>query len=174
MTWTAMIRFPERGKDGVMTIEYVAPDGTIFRDNETIRLTKDGVFLSNGEEITHERTVSAYHRFLGKDEDGYFIAIGRDHKRIEVEDTARFVREIEWKGSGADEWIELSLADGSQERLDPRTLLYRPDRLVCRVKEVSEEAKFLRKPYLELLLRALQDGPRYSIRIGGETFTLEE
>jgi hypothetical protein len=83
------------------------------------------------------------------------------------------VREIEWKGSGKDEWIELTLADESRERLDPRTFSYRPERLVCRVKDGHEEAKFLRKPYLELLLRALHDGPRYSIRIGGDTFNLE-
>jgi hypothetical protein len=168
-----MLRFRERDKEERMTIEYVAPDGRVFRDNETIRLTKDGLFLSNGEEITHERTVDAYHRFLGRDEKGYFIEIGRDHKRIEVEDTARFIREIEWTDEGAG--VELTLADGSREILKPETLAYRPERLVCRVRDRGdggEEAKFLRAPYHEFLLHALQEGDRYVVRIGKKTYRL--
>jgi hypothetical protein len=149
-------------------------DGRVFQDLETIRLTKDGVFLSNGEEVTHERTVEAYHRFLDRDDEGYFIRIGRDFKRIEVEDTARFVHAIHWIGGDAEERVELQLADGSRETLAPETLAYRPDRLVCRVRDGREEAKFLRQPYLELFMRRLEDGTKggWSLRIAGRTYTL--
>lgn len=143
----------------------------LFTDLETIRLTRDGAFLSDGEEITHGRTVAAFHRFLGRDETGYFIRIGRDFKRIEVEDTARFVTAIEWRDE-SEESVSLTLSDGTSETLAPETLSYRPDRLTCRVKDGSEEAKFLRKPYLELLMRALAERDGYAIRIGGQTIRL--
>src|SRR4051812_28158490 len=104
----------------------------VFIDRETIRLTKDGVFLSDGVEITHERTVEGFHRFLGRDETGYFIRIGSDFKRIEVEDTAYFVTDIDWRGDAGSESVELTLSNGVREKLDPATLGYRPDRLTCR------------------------------------------
>jgi hypothetical protein len=144
----------------------------IFIDRETIQLTKDGVFLSDGEEITHARTVAGFHKFLGRDETGYFIRIGTDFKRIEVEDTSAFVVGIEWSGTEGNEIVELALASGEKERLDPATLAYRPDRLTCRVKKGTEEAKFLRKPYLELLMHALAEKDGYSIRVAGQTIRL--
>jgi Protein of unknown function (DUF1285). len=147
-------------------------DTPLFIDRETIRLTANGIFLSDGEEITHARTVEAFHHFLDRDETGYFIRIGRDFKRIEVEDTARFVSEIAWIGAPGTENVELTLLDGSRERLDPETLTYRTDRLTCRVLGGKEEAKFLRKPYLELLMRALAEGDGYALSIGGRTIRL--
>lgn len=142
----------------------------IFDDRETIRLTKEGVFLSDGEEITHEKTIAAFHRFLDRDGEGYFIRIGRDFKRIEVEDTPRFVTDIAWRGEN--EPVELLLASGDRERLDPSTLAYQPGRLTCRVRGGGEEAKFLRRPYLELLMHALADENGYAIRIAGQTIRL--
>jgi hypothetical protein len=146
----------------------------LFQDNETIRLTKDGEFLSNGEPITHDRTIEAYHRHLRRDAEGWFIEIGNNLKRIEVEDTGYFVRDIEWSGEAGSrgERVELLLSDGARETLDPGTLSYRPDRLVCMVKGGHETARFLRKPYHELLLRALHSGTRYELRIGGRAYAL--
>lgn len=142
----------------------------IFVDRETIRLSKEGVFLSDGDEITHAKTVSAFHRFLDRDDEGYFIRIGRDFKRIEIEDTARFVTGIDWRGEN--EPVELTLASGERENLDPATVEFRPGRLTCRVGEKREEAKFLRQPYLELLMHALADENGYTLRLGGKTIAL--
>lgn len=146
-------------------------DQPIFTDRETIRLTKDGIFLSDGVEIAHDRTVSAFNRFLGRDAEGYFIRIGKDFKRIEVEDTAYFVTGIEWNESPEVE-VELRLNDGTTEILDPDSLAYRPERLTCRVKGGREEAKFLRQPYIELLMNSLSDREGYAIHIGGRTIRL--
>lgn len=127
------------------------PPPGLFIDRETILLSAEGKFLSDGEEITHERTVAAFHKHLGHDEEGYFIEIGRDFKRIEVEDTARFVQAIHWSSESQ---IELELLDGTTERLRPETLRLRDERLTCLVKDEKEEAKFLRAPYLEFFLKA--------------------
>ncbi|MBS1961992.1 MAG: hypothetical protein JST04_07240 [Bdellovibrionales bacterium] len=142
----------------------------IFVDRETIRLTKEGVFLSDGDEITHGKTVAAFHRFLDRDGEGYFIRIGGDFKRIEVEDTARFVTGIAWKSET--EPVELTLASGERENLDPSTIAFRPGRLTCRVGAKREEAKFLRQAYLELLMHALADENGYTLRLGGKTIAL--
>ena len=52
------------------------------------------------------------------------------------------------------------------------TIAYQPERLTCRVKNGTEEAKFLRQPYLELLMNALSDRDGYAIQIGGKTIRL--
>lgn len=144
----------------------------IFIDNEVIRLTSDGVFLSNGEEITHARTVDAYHRHLGRDEEGYYISIGRDFKRIEIEDAALFVRAINWVSETK---IELKLLDGTTEILKPETLRLREKRLTCLVKDGKEEAKFLRAPYLEFFLKAhvQEETGKYHAIIAGKKYELK-
>src|SRR5690242_17598119 len=105
-----------------------APDSNapFFVDNEVIVISRDGVWLADGHEITHEPTRKLFARSLFKDAEGYLLKIGRETKRIQVEDTAFFVRLIE--GDPA-EGYELSLSDDSRARLDPETLRYRPGRL---------------------------------------------
>lgn len=153
-------------------IDMARPPSEVFIDDEVIRLTRDGVFLSNGEEITHERTLAAFHRFLARDEEGYYIQIGRDFKRIEVEDTAYFVRAIRFEGSGAQEKVILTLLGGQEEVLDPLTLRYRDERLSCVLKEGTERAVFLRGPHTELFLRTLDEGNGYFLTIGGKKYRL--
>ncbi len=158
----------------------MTPETTsLFVDHEVIRLTREGIFLSNGEEITHERTVEAYHRFLGRDDESYFIQIGRDFKRIEVEDTAYFVRAVRFEGVGSDEHVTLSLLGGTEERLDPATLAYRDGRLSCEVRahlnqSRRERALFLRAAHTEFLLRVLEEGDHYILSLGGKKFTIQE
>ncbi|MBC7384578.1 MAG: hypothetical protein H7301_00260 [Cryobacterium sp.] len=140
----------------------------LFIDHEKIVLTAEGKFLSNGEEISHQRTVEAFHRFLGHDLEGYFIKIGADFKRIEVEDTAYFVEAIDWK----DDRLLLRISDGSTESLDPTTLRFSEPRLTCRIKDGKEEAKFLRVPYLEFFLHASEEGEGFTFRLGEKNFHL--
>ena len=66
-----------------------------YVDTEIIRLTRDGIWLADGEEISHEPTRRLFARSLKKDEKGYFLHIGREMRRIEVEDTAYFVEGLE-------------------------------------------------------------------------------
>lgn len=148
----------------------------LFTDRETILLTKEGIFLTDGEEITHARTSDAFHRFLGRDADGYFITIGKDFKRINVEDTARFVRQVRFTGSGGDARVEIDLLDGTSEVLDPTTLTYSAERLTCNVKGFAEgfpeTAKFLRAAHTEFFMRALEDADGYRISIGEKSFPI--
>lgn len=140
----------------------------MFIDRETIRITKHGVWLSDGEEITHQETLKAYKTHIGRDDEGYFIEIGRDFKRIEVEDTAFFVEQIFMAPQSA----EIRLSDGSLEKLKLSTLEHSPERLICQVKEGKFPARFLVQPYHELLLHCEETRDGYRLKIGDESVDL--
>jgi hypothetical protein len=140
-----------------------------FQDTEVIRLTQNGVWLSNGEPITHEPTIRAFFRSLKRDETSYFLHIGREMKRIEVEDTAYFIERIE--GSPEQGYV-LQISDGTKEKLDPLTLRYEPSRLTCLVHGGDEVAKFLSSPYLEVLRNAEEMNGQYFLVIEGKRVEL--
>jgi hypothetical protein len=141
-------------------------------DLETIVLSSEGVFLSNGEPIAHERTVEAFHRHIGRDDEGFYIEIGHDFKRIEVEDTVYFVFALEWDSDGC----VMVLNDGSRERVKPEALLWSEGRLVHPVKEGCFEARFTRGTYSEFFLRTLEssDGNGVIIQLTGIRSRLTE
>jgi hypothetical protein len=140
-----------------------------FVDTEVIRLTANGVWLSDGTEIDHEQTVRMFAKSLHRDAQGYFLRIGRETKRILVEDTAYFVTGIE---GAPGEGYELRLSDESRETLDPATLGYRPGRLACRVRSGTEEAKFLHAAYFDLLRHLEEDQRSYFLTIRGRRVEL--
>jgi hypothetical protein len=140
-----------------------------FQDTEVIRLTQNGVWLSNGEPITHEPTIQAFFKSLKRDETSYFLQIAREMKRIEVEDTAYFVERIE--GSPEQGYV-LQISDGTCEKLDPLTLRYQTGRLTCAIHDGDEIAKFLSGPYLELLQNAEEINSRYFLVIEGKQVEL--
>jgi hypothetical protein len=144
-----------------------------YVDNEIIRLTKNGVWLAGPQdhlgEISHEPTCRLFAKSLKKDEKSYFLHIGREMKRIEVEDTAYFVERI----SGSRETgFTLHLNDETSEKLSPSTLRYQPERLTCRIQNGEEEAKFLSAPYIELLKQAEEDAHGYFLVIEGQKIAL--
>ena len=148
-------------------------DQNIFSFYENIILTKNGAWLSDNEEITHERTVLAFARNIFRCKDGFEIRIGHERKTIHVEDTMYFITSIE----GSPE-IGFSIRTNDQRigELDPSTLKYRPGRLTCRVPDpntgILEEAKFLSTAYYEILKYLEQDGESFSVTIEGKKITL--
>jgi len=137
---------------------------------ETIRLTKQGIWFSDQDEITHEPTKQAFFRSIQQDKDGYFLKMGSNTKRIEVEDTAYFVVALE---GNAGHGYTLQLSDGSREKLVPTSLSYKLERLVCRVKEGRFEARFLRNPYHEFLHDLKRDEQGHFLILGGEKIPLD-
>ncbi len=139
-----------------------------FVDNEVIILTRNGVWLADGTEISHEPTRRLFAKSLKKDAAGYFLSIGRETKRITVEDTAYFVHRIDGSPNAG---FELWINDETHEKLVPSTLEYRPGRLVCRIKsgakEGAEKAKFLHAAYFDLLKSLEEDSKSYFLKIGG-------
>jgi hypothetical protein len=144
-------------------------DAPVFIDNETITLTRNGVWLSNGHEITHREQCRAFARNLGRDSEGWFIRIRNNLKRIEVEDTAYFVESVE---GSADAGFLLLLSDGSEERLLPDTLRYSPDRLTCLIHKGRDEAKLLSAPYSQVLGDLRDDSRSFFVVLEGKRIEL--
>ncbi|MBC7691331.1 MAG: DUF1285 domain-containing protein [Methylotenera sp.] len=143
-----------------------------YIDHETIILNSKGVWLTNGEEITHLETCKAFAKHLGRDTEGYFIQIGNNHKRIEVEDTPFFVTRIK----STSDAVTLVLNDESTEQLNPQSLSYSPSRLSCTVKKLAPggpfEARFLPQAYFDLLKDLEQEGEDYFVQIGSSRIKL--
>jgi Protein of unknown function (DUF1285) len=143
-----------------------------YVDTEIIRLTREGIWIADGHEISHEPTVALFARSLAKDEVGYFLHIGFEMKRIEVEDTAYFVTGL--SGTAA-EGYEVKINDGTLEKLIPETLEYLPGRLTCVIKSAEgtpEPAKFLKAPYIEILRDLQKESDKYFLVIQGKRIDL--
>jgi hypothetical protein len=143
------------------------PPGCV--DSEILVLTRNGLWLADGEEITHEPTRRLFSRSLKQDEGGWFIHIGNETKYVQVEDTAFFVQRL----SGTPETgFELDLSDETHERLDFKSLRYQPGRLTCRLHDREEtcgapEAKFLPVAYRDLLQHLEEDPEGYFLTLEG-------
>jgi len=150
----------------------VSPQVVYFGINEQLTLSKEGVWLSNGTEITHEATVRAFFRFLEQDPNSqWWIRIGNEKKPVSIEDTPCFVRQI--TGS-AQEGYRIALLGAQEEAFEDLaegTLSYRPGRLTCRTRN-GWEARFLRAPYHEFLKGLQQDEWGYFVQIRGKRVSL--
>ena len=140
-----------------------------FADLETITLSKDGIWLSDGIEITHGPTRRLFSKSLSRDSSGVYLKIGRESKKIVVEDTCYFVTRIE--GSPASGY-QLFCNDETSEHLLPDTLKYSPGRLTCKIKGGAEEAKFLRNPYFDLLQHLEEDQDGYFLKLENQPIRL--
>lgn len=138
-----------------------------FVDTEVIRLTRNGVWMSDHTEITHEPTRRLFARNLervpGVDRQ-YQVKISRESKTIEVEDTPYFVQRID---GSPETGFEITLNDGTQEKLNFQSLKYQPARLTCTVerKGFFEEAKFLSTAYMDLLSYLKEDDSSYFLEL---------
>ncbi len=151
----------------------MGPSVVFFNINEQLRLTREGLWLSNGAEITHEATVRAFFRFLNQSPDGqWWIKIGHEEKSVLLEDTPTFVQRI--TGS-PEQGYQIHLLHDATDRSEPlraQTLRYSPGRLVC-LTERGWEARFLRAPYYEILQHLKKDAAGYSIEIQGRRIQLQ-
>lgn len=141
---------------------------SVFVPEERIELGADGVWRSNGEEITHEATVAAFHRCLWRaaptpgTHTDYELRLGsgalEERKSVHVVDTPLFVLSAEPYRPDAAAPM-LSLSDGSHAPLALTTLAYSDiesgPRLTCEVAcerfGGRTKARFLRAAYYQLL-----------------------
>ena len=150
-------------------------DQSLFSFYESIILTKNCVWLSNGDEITHSNTIAAFSRNIFRCPEGFEIRLGREKKVIHVEDTLYFVVGLD----GAPEiGFSVRLNDGRQLELNPNSLQYKPGRLTCKVfhpnEGTHEEAKFLTTAYYELLKYIEKTEFGFQITIEKKTIVLSD
>jgi hypothetical protein len=150
-------------------------DTSFFGIYEDLILTKNGLWLSKGEEITHERTCLAFSKNLFRCKEGFQIRLGPERKNVHVEDTLYFVTAMEGEPTLG---FTLTLNDGRKLELDATTLNYRPGRLTCKVyhpnEQTHEEAKFLTSAYYELLKYLDNSVDGFFVTIDGKKIILSK
>lgn len=151
----------------------MSPSYVYFGIQETLTLSKHGVWLSNGEEITHEASVRAFFRGLAQDAQGrWVVRIGQEEKEVTVEDTPSFVQRL---GGSPDEGYRIHLLFSEHlggEELRAESLRYRPGRLTC-LNSKGWEARFLGAPYHEILAGLQKDDQGYFLKIKGARIDLK-
>jgi hypothetical protein len=73
-------------------------NSAFFCEREVITLSREGVWYSDGIEITHEGTRELFFKSIRKVEGETFLQVGRETYPITVEDTSLFVKGIHWEG----------------------------------------------------------------------------
>jgi uncharacterized protein len=85
-----------------------------------IRIDREGRFVHEGAEVTHEGLRRALFRWLDAEPDGR-VVLRLDARRfayVDVDDTPLVARAARLEGDA----VRLALSDGSEEALDPTTL----------------------------------------------------
>jgi hypothetical protein len=86
-----------------------------------IRVDREGRFIHEGAEVTHEGLKRALFRWLDRNDDGRYV-LRLDERRfayLDVDDTPLVARAARVDAGGR---IFLALSDGAEEPLDPATL----------------------------------------------------
>lgn len=143
-----------------------------------IRIDAEGMWFYRGIEMIRHDIISIFYRNLAQDASGcYFIEIGQQRYRVDVEDTAYAVWSLKWTDGrdGAEEYACLYLSDGSMEKLNPETLRIGGNHIpYCRVKDQRFEARFSRAGYYKLAERLQFDSESdaYFIALNGRRYLL--
>jgi hypothetical protein len=88
-----------------------------------IRVDREGRFIHEGEEVTHQGLKEALFRWLDRLDDGRYV-LRLDDRRyayVDVDDTPLVARAARLE-PGPPERVLLALSDGAEEPLDPATL----------------------------------------------------
>ena len=136
-----------------------------------LRIDRDGGWLHEGEEVSHEGVLASLREGLQVDAAGHFLQIGPVRVPVEVEDSPFAVIRFEPDGNGFALWLN----DGSREALDPAGLALREgDVPYCRVKGGRFEARFSRAAAWQLLqhVEIPPDGARPRLLAGGVSYAL--
>jgi len=136
-----------------------------------LRIDRDGGWLHEGEEVSHEGILASLRQGLLVDADGHFIQIGQVRIPVEVEDAPFAVVRFDADGDGFALWLN----DESREALDPGSLRLRAgDVPYCRVKGGRFEARFSRAAAWQLLQRVEAESPggAPTLTVGGRRYPL--
>jgi len=137
----------------------------------SLRITRDGDWLHDGEDVTHPGILANLRGNLRRDAQGYFIQT-RVRIPVEVEDVPWVVTRAERHGDR----LSVVLNDDTREEIDPGTLRVGADDVpYCAVKGGAFEARFSRAAAFQLLgLAEYDEGTgRGTLRLGTREIRLE-
>jgi hypothetical protein len=136
----------------------------------TIRLTRDGTFLHDGEKVEHRALHKALASWVSRhpDDGRYILTNGYDWTYFEVDDAPHHVASLD----ATTEPPTLHLADDSSEPLDAATVSIGEDEVVyCRVRGGAFEARFSRHAQSQLA-PLLGEAVEPTLVVGGREYPL--
>ena len=136
-----------------------------FVKGEKITLKRDGTWMADGVEITHEQTRDLFFKAIHWDgaEKQYYLEVGYERIFIEVEDTPFFVTSLE--GHAA------SFSDFTEAPLRADKLTYENGSLY-HLRDDGQRARFLSAAYYDILKGLQEDERFYFLTISGERVNL--
>ena len=149
-----------------------APPPFAFSRETDIRIDAEGRFWHEGTQVTHERLQRALASWIDVDPESgrYILKNNVQWCFIQVDDAPLVVRSAALVGEG--DALELSLSDGTQERLDPDTLQLAGEVPYCRVRGGKLPARFSPQAAYVLLSQVREEGGRRHLRLGGRDLIL--
>jgi hypothetical protein len=143
-----------------------------------IRIDARGAWL-HGDEPLHPRVAELFARNVRPTHDGrYQVVLGQARQTIVVEDTPFRVKSmyLQEDRAGGLTAVRLSLSDGTEEALNPATLMQSSDHvLYCRIVRdgLSVPCRFAPGQYHSLALHAeLDDDDKAYVQVGGARWPL--
>jgi hypothetical protein len=146
--------------------------GFVAIESHAIRFGRDGRWYADQEPISNPRISALFSRHVTRGDDGaYWLVIGDERARVEVEDTPFVVARVDGEPASG---FRVGLNDDSSEALDADSLrIGEDDVLYCNVKEGRYPARFLRSAQAELLTHARAEGATFVLPLGnGRSRTL--
>ncbi|MGZ3693041.1 MAG: NUDIX hydrolase [Bdellovibrionota bacterium] len=154
-----LVKFPHN-KEAIKRVTFAPPP---------LFLSKGGKLFQEGEEITHERTLTLFLKSMVQTPSGqYLVKLGNEELDVVVEDTPLFVK------SYARDTGLLSLSDGTKEKLKPETLEIIEGQSFCCTTERGWDARFLSPAYYEITKDVTEDssGKGYVLHFLGKSYQL--
>jgi hypothetical protein len=136
-----------------------------------IRVDREGRFIHEGAEVTHEGLRRALFRWLDREGDRYVLRLdARRFAYLDVDDTPLVARAARVDPAGG---AHLALSDGSEEPLDPDALTV-DDAGILRawVRGGRLEARLASSAAAALADHLTQDGGQPAIALGGRVHRL--
>lgn len=134
-----------------------------------IFLDKDGNWFINGEQVTHERLRVFFSKALIKEDNKYYLKIGRDKIEVQIEDAPYIIKRVDFRKRR----FILHLNDGSMEVLNPDTLrMGKGNVLYCMVKKEAK-ARFSRSAYYQFAEYIKQDENGYYVKSEGKKYYIQ-
>ena len=120
-----------------------------------LRITRDGEWLHEGEEVTHPGILANLRENLKVDAEGHYLVAGPARVPVELEDAPFVVLRVAAEGDR----LVATLNDLSREPLDPETLSFDGAGVPhCRVKGGTFSARLSRAATYQLLERMEDEG----------------
>lgn len=135
----------------------------IIHEFGKLKIDKDGIIYHNDIPFNHEGTIKIFKKNIVKENNQYFVKIGKSKAPIEVEDVILWVQDIDIQENESKLKLYLS-NDENIILINDTNLFFENECLYYKNNEIK--AKFLRTPYNQLMNYLFESNNDYFFKIG--------